>query len=107
MNKYRIFILPCVIALLSLLSCEKEATVITESAVIRTFKGAIDLENLANYSNQTIPAYIPKTIPLAILSQTKAPLWVEFCFMTKTYLSIIPYRVQVVTNKHLLLVIRQ
>ncbi len=60
MNKYRIFILPCVIALLSLLSCEKEATVITESAVIRTFKGAIDLENLANYSNQTIPAYITK-----------------------------------------------
>ena len=60
MYRYRIFILPCVIALLFLLSCEKEATVITESAVIRTFKGAIDLENLANYANQTIPAYITK-----------------------------------------------
>jgi len=60
MNRNRIFILPCVIALLSLLSCEKEATVITESAVIHTFKGAIDLDNLAKYANQTIPAYITK-----------------------------------------------
>lgn len=40
-------------------SCKKESN-ITPSAIQNTFQGAIDLDNLPNYSNQTLPDYIKK-----------------------------------------------
>ncbi len=61
MNKIKVIITIYIIITLLIIiqSCKKE-DVITVSAIENTFKGSIDLNNLEDYSNQTIPNYITK-----------------------------------------------
>lgn len=62
MNKTSITIIICTITttLSVIQSCKKDNKVESYSAIENTFKGSIDLNNLENYSNQTIPSYITK-----------------------------------------------
>ena len=59
-------ILPLLAIAFSVMSCndnnEDNYTVITETypAVLAEFGSSVDLSNLANYANQTVPAYITK-----------------------------------------------
>lgn len=64
MNKIKVILSICIliISLIIVQSCKKEdkEVITTPSVIATTFNGAIDLNNLENYANQSIPNYIIK-----------------------------------------------
>lgn len=61
MKKIKALYYGLILLTLFILSCKKDIVeTSTYTAVDTTFKGAIDLNNLENYANQTIPNYITK-----------------------------------------------
>jgi cytochrome c peroxidase len=100
------------IGLLMLTSCSDNSDdnyeeVPTYPFVDAEFGTSIDLKNLANYANQTVPTYITKNNSQGNLITDKGATLGRVLFYDKNYPQIILFHVQIVIFKPMLLVMLQ